>query len=116
VQIKLLKFRFVQLKLQVAIRKIKTIKYIKGVKTMKQVMGLLIIDLLYFVVIEMVKLLVMGGLLCWGPSQYFKLCLIYILLLLCKVYPRYSSYCYVRSISIVLGRNPVLVDFVQDWQ
>jgi hypothetical protein len=40
----------------------------------------LIIGLLRFVVIEMVELLVMEGLLSWGPSQYFKSCFIYTLL------------------------------------
>jgi hypothetical protein len=28
-------------------------------------------------VVEMGELLVMGGLLCWGPSQYFKSCSIH---------------------------------------
>jgi hypothetical protein len=45
-------------------------------------MRLLIIDLFCFVVIEMVELLMGGGgaVLYWGLSQYFKLCLIYTLL------------------------------------
>jgi hypothetical protein len=41
----------------------------------------LITGLLCFVVIEMVELLVMGDLLCWGPSQYFKSCFICTLLI-----------------------------------
>jgi hypothetical protein len=56
------------------------------------------IDLFCFVVIEMVELLVMGGLLCRSP-QYFKSCLIHtvvsvegvslvFVLLLCEVYLR----------------------------
>jgi hypothetical protein len=42
----------------------------------------LIIVLLCFALIEMAQLLVIGGgMLCWGPSQCFKSCLIYTLLL-----------------------------------
>jgi hypothetical protein len=60
----------------------------------------LIIGLLCVVVAEMVELLVMEGLQCWGPSRYFKSYLIYTLLcamqglssvlflLLCVVSPR----------------------------
>jgi hypothetical protein len=58
----------------------------------------LIIDLLCLVVIEMVELLVMGG------FSIFEI-----------VFYSHFSCGYVRSIRVVLGRNPVPVDFVRDW-
>jgi hypothetical protein len=66
------------------------------------------------VIIKMVKLLVMGACCAGVLLDILNRVLFVLFLLLCKVYPQYSLYSYVRSIRIVLSRNPILVDFVWD--
>jgi hypothetical protein len=80
IEIKLLKFRFIQVSLQVEIRKIKKIRNIKSVKNIKTGYTAASYWSALFHCGRDGGTASEGGLQCWAPSQYWKSSLIYTLL------------------------------------